>query len=142
GGQGACAAGRQTRGLEDPAVAVGERRRDLPRGNGEREVPRCDDADDPDGLAGDLDVDTRPHRRNPLSLQADDLACEELEDVAGTPRLADALGQRLALLAGEQRPELGSPFEDPRADPVEEIGPLLDVAARPWREKSASPPGR
>ena len=46
--------------LEDDAVSVGERRRDLPGGDGDREIPRRDDADDADRLAGDLDVDAGP----------------------------------------------------------------------------------
>ena len=42
---------RQGRGLEHHGVAGGQRRRDLPRREQERKVPRHDRADHPDGLA-------------------------------------------------------------------------------------------
>ena len=57
------AAGHEVGRLEDDGVAVGERRRDLPGRDGDREVPRRDDADDADRLARDLDADARAHRR-------------------------------------------------------------------------------
>ena len=60
-------AGHQIGRLEHDAVAVGERRRDLPRGDRDREVPRRDEADDADRLARDLDVDARAHRRHALA---------------------------------------------------------------------------
>ncbi len=46
------AARHQVGRLDHHRVAVAERRRDLPGGNGDREVPRRDDADDADRLAG------------------------------------------------------------------------------------------
>ena len=59
----ACArAGHEIGRLEHDRVAVGERRRDLPGGNRDREVPRRDDADDADRLARHLDVDARAAR--------------------------------------------------------------------------------
>ncbi len=56
--------------LEDDAIAVGERRRDLPGGNGDREIPRRDDADDADRLAGQLDVNAGPRRRQLFACRA------------------------------------------------------------------------
>lgn len=53
--------------LEDDGVAVAERRGDLPGGNGDREIPRRDDADDAERLAGDLDADIRANRRENLT---------------------------------------------------------------------------
>ena len=60
-GQRVGAARDEIGGLEDDRVAISERRRDLPGRDREREVPRRDDADDPERLACDLNVDVRPH---------------------------------------------------------------------------------
>ena len=87
------AAGHQVGRLEHHRVAVAERRRDLPGRDGDREIPRRDDADDADRLAGDLDADARAHRGQRLARQPQRLAGEELEDLAGAHGLADALGQ-------------------------------------------------
>ena len=48
--------------LEDHRVAVGERRRDLPGGNGDRKIPRRDQPDDADRLALDQHLDVRAAR--------------------------------------------------------------------------------
>src|SRR6185503_18455893 len=88
--------------LEHDAVAVGERRRDLPRGDRNRKIPRRDDADDAYRLAGDLDVDARTDRRNFFACQTQRFAGEKLEDLPGARGFADALGQRLAFFARQQ----------------------------------------
>src|SRR5690606_32182167 len=84
-------------------IAVAERRRDLPRGDRDGEVPRRDDADNPHTLARDLDADTRADRGDGLAGEPQRLAREELEYLAGTGYLPDALGQRLAFLTAQQR---------------------------------------
>src|SRR5207302_8536563 len=58
----------------------------------------------------------------------------ELEDLAGAHGLTHGLLQGLALLAGQQAPDLGRPGEDPAADRVEQIGTLLDARPRPGGE--------
>ena len=55
--------------------------------------------DDADRLARDFDVDARTDRRDLFTGESKHFAGEELEDVAGANRFADALRQRLALFA-------------------------------------------
>ena len=80
--------------LEHHRVAVAERRRDLPGRDGDREIPRRDDADDADRLARDLDADAGPDRRHGLARQPQRLAGEELEDLRrrGSPRRCPRAG--------------------------------------------------
>ena len=85
--------------FEDDRVAVGQGRSDLPCRNGNREVPRRDDAHDANCFAGDLDADARPHAWNQFARQPQRLAGEEIEDLGGPHGLANALDQRLAFLA-------------------------------------------
>ena len=97
--------GTRSAGLNTTRIAEGERRRDLPGGNGDREIPRRDDADDADRLARHLDVDARPHGGEFLAGNAQGLAGEEIEDLRGAADFADRLGQRLAFLARQQPAE-------------------------------------
>ena len=129
------AARHEVGGLEHHGVAVGERRRDLPGRDGDREIPRRDDADDADRLA------RRSRRSMPgrtpgthLAGEPQRLAGEEIEDLRGADRLADAFGERLAFLAGQQPAELLLAGEDL-------VGGLLQdlVALRGCR--SATRPG-
>ena len=134
------AARHEVGGLEHDAVAVGERRRDLPGRDRDREVPRRDEPDDADRLAGDLDLDAGPHRGQLLAGEPQRLAGEELEDLPGARRLADAFGQGLALLArraaARARPcGRGSRCRSGRARRSAPAG----VAARPGREGRLAP---
>ena len=128
-------AGHQIGRLEHDRIAVAERRRDLPGRNGDREIPRRDDADDADRLARHGHFEARPHARHDLAGEPQRLAGEEIEDLPGAHRLADALGQRLALLAGEQAAELLAPLENLVAGRLEDVVALLDARARPRRER-------
>ena len=121
-------------------VAVGERRRDLPGGDRDREVPRRDDADDADRLARDLDVDVRPDAGELLARNPQRFAGEEVEDLPGAGRLADRLGQRLALFAREQPAELLAAGEDFGRDAQQDVVALLRRRARPGRERRHAPP--
>jgi len=78
-----------------------ERRRDLPRGNGDWKIPRCNDPDHADGLAGNVDVHAGAHRRKLLAGQTQRLAGEELQNLAGPHDFPDAFRAGLALLARE-----------------------------------------
>ena len=134
--------------LEHDRVAVGERRRDLPGRDGDREVPRRDHADDADRLAGDLDVDARAHGGELLAGEAQRLAGEEGEDLAGAGRLADALGQRLALLARQQAAEfllagedlVGGLLQDRRSAPA--ASSATRPGRPPWRRRWPPRPAR
>ena len=127
------AARHEVRRLEHDGVAVRERGRDLPGRNRDRKIPRRDEADDADRLARHLDVDAGAHRRQLLAREAQRFAGEELEDVPGPRRLADAFGQRLAFLARQEPAELVLAREDFGADAIEEVRSLLDRARRPRR---------
>ena len=126
-GQRPGAARHQVGGLHHDAVAVSQCRRDFPGGNRNREIPRGDDADHANRLAGDFNADAGAYRRNDLAGQAQAFAGEELEDFAGAGGLADALGFRFAFFARQQRAEFLAPGQDFRADLVERIGPGLDA---------------
>ena len=84
-----------------------------------------------DWLAGDLDVDVRPHAGELFARNPQGLAGEEVEDLAGAGRLADAFGQRLALFAREQAPELVAPRQDLSRDAQEDVMALLRRRSRP-----------
>ena len=73
---------------------------------------------------------------SPASAQR--FAGEELEDLPGAHHLADALGQRLALLARQQPPELVLAREDLGAGAVEDVRALLDRVRSPTPETPAA----
>ena len=81
-----------------------------------------------------ISTSTPGARRQLLAGQAQAFAGEELEDLAGARDLADALGQGLALLAGQQAAELVLAGDDLVADALEDVVALLDRRARPGRE--------
>ena len=120
--------------LEHHGVAVAERRRDLPGRDGDREVPRRDDADNANRFARHLDADARAHRRHALARQAQRLTGEELEDLPGAGGLANALGERLALFAAQQRPELFAT----RQDFMRGLGQDLPALQMPDRDQAGN----
>ena len=126
---------RHQRGrLEDDAVGVGERGRDLPGRDRDREVPGRDDADHPEGFSLHRHRHALPRRIDEFARDPERLPGVELEDVAGAHGLTHGLLQGLALLAGQQAPDLLGPGEDPAADRVEQVGALLDARPRPGGE--------
>jgi hypothetical protein len=111
--------------LSTTAVAEGQRRRDLPGRDGDREVPRRDEADHADRLARDFDADAgrTDGTRSPFRRSA--FAGEELEDVAGAGHFADGFGQGLAFFAREQVAQFGLARQDLGAGGVEDVEALL-----------------
>ena len=94
---------RRRRGrLEDDGVAVDERRRDLPRGDGDREVPRRDRGHHAERLAAAVQHGVRRVGRQDVAAQPPALAGVVAQDVARPRDLAGRLGERLALLARER----------------------------------------
>ena len=79
---------RGRRRLEDDGVAVDERRRDLPRRDGDREVPRRDDGDDAERLAAAEQHRLRRVGRQHVAAEAPALAGEVAQDVARPRDLA------------------------------------------------------
>ena len=118
-------------GLEHDCVAIGQSRRDLPGGNGDREVPRRDDADDAERLARHLDVDVGPHAREFLARDPQGFAGEEVEDLPGSSRLANSLWKRLAFLARKQASELLAAGENFGRSAQQDVVALLRRRARP-----------
>ncbi len=129
------AARHQLGRLDHDAIAVGQRRRDLPGRNRDREIPRRDEADHAERLARDLHVDAGPHRAEPLARHAQALLGEELEDVAGA-----------ADLAGRRRPASCLP-RAPADRPVRRGGRRFPGRLSPAGRRAAAPwcaprPGR
>ena len=121
--------------FENHRVAIGERRRNLPRRDRERKVPRRDNADDSKRLARDLDVDIRPHTAELLSRNPQHFASEEVEDLSGSGRLANAFRKGLAFLARKKAPELFAAGEDFGRGSQQNVMPLLRRRPRPRRER-------
>ena len=111
-GKGVGRAGHEVSRLEYDRVAESERRRDLPRRNGDRKIPRRDDSDHPDRLARRFDLDVRAHRCEFFAGDSQGLAGKEIEDLAGPRDFAGGFGQRLALFASEEAAELVTPGQD------------------------------
>jgi hypothetical protein len=79
----------------------------------------------PTGSRVTFDVDSRSDRGQLVSGEAQHFAGEKLEDLSGAHHFADAFGQRLALLAREQPPELVLAGEDFIACAIENVRALL-----------------
>ena len=75
------AARHELRRLDHHRVTERQRRRHLPGRDGDREVPRGDEADHADRLARHLGLDARPGRGELLSRRPDAFAGEEQEDL-------------------------------------------------------------
>src|SRR5439155_25563161 len=86
----------ELRRLEHHAVAISKRRRDFPCRDGDGKIPRRDETDNAEWLAGNLHVHAGTHRGNLLSRQVQRFAAEELEDLPGTHHFANTFGERLA----------------------------------------------
>ena len=92
----------QRRRLEDRGAACDQRRRRLPDGNGEGEVPRRDQRHGSDGLA-QREAERAAHLRGQgLAVLAETFARVELEDVQASQHLAPRLVEDLAFLAAER----------------------------------------
>ena len=90
---------RVVRGLEDDGVPADERRHDLPRRDGDREVPRRDHADDADGLPNaHLELVGQLGGRR-VAEEATSLAGHVVAHVDGFLDVAARLGEHLPHLA-------------------------------------------
>ena len=88
---------------------------------------------DADRLARHLDADAGADRGEDVARQAQGLAGEEAEDLAGAHHLADALRQGLALFARQDGPELVLAGQDLVGDLLQGVVPLLRGRAGPAR---------
>src|SRR5262249_52331881 len=105
--------------------------------NRQREIPRRDCADDADRLAGHFHLDARTNRVELVAGEAQRFTREELEDVARASGLADAVGERLALLTRQQPSQLFLARENLRRGAIEDVEPLLRRGPRPLLERVA-----
>src|SRR3954471_21877716 len=129
-----CRCGHEIGWLEHHAVAVGQRRRNLPSRDCDREVPGRDHAHNADGLARDLDIDARPGRGELVACHAQTLAREEQEDLSRAHRLADAFGQGLAFLTRKNAADLVLARQELVAHTLEDVVARLDARPRPGRK--------
>ena len=139
--------GTRSAGLQHHRVAEGQRRRHLPGGDGDGEVPRADQTDDAQRLAGQHHVDAGAHRRDCDALDAQRFLREELEDLGGTHGLGDAVGERLSLFARRAavRSRPCGPGVRRRWLPAHRPWPAAcwrpSRAVRPWRRRWRPRPG-
>ena len=131
GGQRGATGRHQLGRLEHHGVAIGQRGRNLPGGNGKREIPRRDQADHADRFTGDIHLHTGAHRSQGLTLYAQGLTGKEFEDLAGTGHFAHAFGQGLALFARQQLTQLVLARQQLAADLVQRVETALRCAKAP-----------
>ena len=93
---------RLRRRLDHHGVAGDQRGRELPRRDGDGEVPGRDQRDHAERLADGVHEHARPLGRNRVAREARAFAAEIFEDADGARHLALRLGDRLAFLAAEQ----------------------------------------
>ncbi len=93
-------------GLEDEAVAAGDRVGQEPERDHRREIERGDRGDDADRLAHQLDVDPGGDPLQSLALQQVRDRRRRLDRLDPPPDLAVGVGQRLAHVGGDQRRQL------------------------------------
>ena len=125
------AAGHEIGRLEHDAIAVGERRRDFPGRDRDREIPRRDQRDDADRLARHLDIDPGPHAGDFFARHAQRFAGEERENLPRAHRFADAFRQRLALFACEQMADFLFARQNLVGDLLQGLVALLRRRTRP-----------
>ena len=85
---------------------------DLAGDHGGGEVPRRDGRDHADRLLDDDDAGVGLEGRDGLAVDALGLLGEELDEAGGVEDLALGLGERLALLVGEQQRQLVGVLDD------------------------------
>jgi len=112
-------------------MAESQRRSDLPGGRGGREVPRRHDGHGADRLAAHVDLHPGAHRIGGVADLAQRLGRVVGEELSGTVHLATPLGERLALLARQQAPELLGARHQLVADRHQHRLAALDAGARP-----------
>ena len=115
---------RVVRGLEDDGVPAHERRDDLPRGNGDREVPRRDHADHADRLPdAHLELVGQLRRRR-VAEEAPALAGHVVAHVDRFLDVAARLREHLPHLARHELRELVLVLGDERAETEEDLAAL------------------
>ena len=129
-----CRAGHEIGWLEHHAIAISQRRRNLPGRNRDRKVPRRDQCHDADRFARHLDVYSGSDAGDLLAGRPHRLPGEEGENLSSADNLADALRQRLALLARQQTSELVLARQNLVGDLLQRLITLLRRRARIGRK--------
>ena len=119
--------------LDHDRAADGERRRRLARDHRGGEVPRRDPGGDADRLAQHHDPPVGLLRGNRVAVDALRLLAEPLEERGRVGDLGARLGERLALLAGEQPRELVLPLQHQVREAAQDQRSLLGGARTPRR---------
>ena len=101
---GACR--HQIGGFEHHGVAVGQRRRDLPGGDCDREIPRRDQTDNPNRFPNDFDVDIGANRGDGVTGDAQRFTRKETEDLCCANGFSNPFGERLAFLSSQDLADL------------------------------------
>ena len=109
---------------------------DLARDHGGGEVPRRDGRHHADRLLDDDDARIGLEGRDGLAVDALGLLGEELDEAGGVEDLALGLGQRLALLVGEQQRQLVGVLDHQVEPAAHELGALLGQHLRPGRQRA------
>ena len=120
--------------LDHHGIAKGQRRGDLPGRDGDGEVPRRDDADDANRLAGDFDADAGAHRRDDLARQAQHFTGKEIKNLCGAGHFANAFRQGLAFFAAQQLAQFGLARQDFLGSLAQDGMALKDARTRPGGE--------
>src|SRR5213076_2995652 len=98
--------GRERRRLEDDGVAGHQRRRDLPGGDSDREVPGGDQRGYAERLLDRVAEVVGQFERDGLAVEPPPVRAAELNDIDGALQLAARLDEDLALLAGQRAGDL------------------------------------
>ena len=122
------------RRLDHDRAARGECRGELARDHRGREIPGRDRRDHADRLLGDEDAAVGPGGGDHVPIHPPRLLGEPQDIGRGHGDLATRLGQRLALLAGQQPSEILLVLGDQAGEPTQEHGALGGTLCSPCRE--------
>jgi ParB family chromosome partitioning protein len=117
--------------LDHDRAAGGERRTELPRGHGSREVPRCDQQRDADRVMGDQHPVQAAGRDGVVPVRPHRLLREPAQELGGVGHLAARLGQRLAHLADDQAGQLVGAGDHPLVRAPQDLAALARRPGRP-----------
>lgn len=112
-------------GLQHHGAAGRQRRRDFSRDHRVREIPRRDRTADADRLLDREQARIRTLRRNGFAIDAAGFLGEELDIGGADVDLAQCLGERLALLGGEDQRKVLAIGDDQLEPFAQNVGALL-----------------
>ena len=117
--------------LQDDGAACGQRRADLAGGHGGGEVPRGDQHGDPDGLVDHDDLVRAAGSGLDIAADPDGLLGVPAEELRRVKHLTAGVGQRLAVLGGDQQRQFLDPINHQLVGPLQDLRPLPRRRLRP-----------